>query len=76
VHDLLRYPTCNQCFYIQYSFFIIFFQHHVVSSLNPMTKDGTLGLVAESGQPADVLALTGSLPNKSFDGSIAILLMD
>jgi hypothetical protein len=41
-----------------------------------MTKDGTLGLVADSGQPADVLALTGSLPNKSFDGSIAILLMD
>jgi hypothetical protein len=57
-------------------FFINFFQHHVVSSLNPMTRDGTIALVADIGQPADVLALTGSLPNKSFYGSIAILLID
>jgi hypothetical protein len=41
-----------------------------------MTRDGTIALVADIGQPADVLALTGSLPNKSFYGSIAILLID
>ena len=43
------------------------------SSLDPTTKDGTLGLPANLGQPGDVLALTGSLPGESFDGFFASL---
>ena len=39
-----------------------------------MTKDGVLGLLADLGQPGDVLALTGSLPGESFGGSFASLL--
>ena len=38
-----------------------------------MTKDGALGLPADLGQPDDVLALTGSLPDESFDGFFASL---
>ena len=38
-----------------------------------MTKDGTLGLPADLGQPGDVLVLTGSLPGESFDGFFASL---
>jgi hypothetical protein len=33
-----------------------------------MTKDDALGLPANLGQLGDVLALTGSLPDKSFGG--------
>ena len=38
-----------------------------------MTKDGTLGLLADLGQPGDILAMTGSLPSESFDGFFASL---
>jgi hypothetical protein len=38
-----------------------------------MTKDDVLGLPANLGQPGDVLALTGSLPDESFDGFFASL---
>jgi len=38
-----------------------------------MTKDGALGLPADLGQPADALALTGSLWGESFDGFFASL---
>jgi hypothetical protein len=43
------------------------------SSLDPTTKDGALSLLANLGQPDDVLILTGSLPVKSFDGFFASL---
>ena len=36
-----------------------------------MTKDGALGLLANLGQPDDVLALTGSLSGESFDDFFA-----
>jgi hypothetical protein len=39
-----------------------------------MTKDGALGLLADLGQPNNVLALTESLPGVSFGGSSASLL--
>ena len=39
-----------------------------------MTKDGKLGLLANLGQPDDVLALTGSLLAENFDGFFASLL--
>jgi len=38
-----------------------------------MTKDGALGLLANLGQPDDMLALTGSLPGESFDDFFASL---
>ena len=38
-----------------------------------MTKDGALGLPADLGQPDDILALMGSLPDESFDGFFASL---
>ena len=38
-----------------------------------MTKDGALGLLADLGQPDDILALIGSLPGESFDGFFASL---
>jgi hypothetical protein len=38
-----------------------------------MTKDGALGLPADLGQPGDVLTLTGSLPDESFDDFFASL---
>jgi hypothetical protein len=37
------------------------------------TKDSVLGLPTDLGQPSDVLALTGSLPGKSFDDFFASL---
>jgi hypothetical protein len=43
------------------------------SSLDLTTKDGTLGLPTDLGQPGNVLALTGSLQGKSFDGFFASL---
>ena len=43
------------------------------SSFDPTIKDGALGLLADLGQPDDVLALTGSLPGESFDGFFASL---
>ena len=43
------------------------------SSLDPTTKDDALGLPADLGQSGDVLALTGSLQGKSFDGFFANL---
>jgi hypothetical protein len=43
------------------------------SSLDPTTKDGTLGSPADLGQPADVLALTESLLGESFDSFFASL---
>jgi hypothetical protein len=36
-----------------------------------MTKDGTLGFLADLGQTGDVLALTGSLSDESFDSFFA-----
>jgi hypothetical protein len=38
-----------------------------------MIQDDALGSPADLGQPGDVLALTGSLPGESFDGSFASL---
>ena len=38
-----------------------------------MTNDDALGLPANLVQPGDVLALTGSLPDESFDGFFASL---
>jgi hypothetical protein len=49
------------------------FQPLCCSSLDPTTNDGILGLLANIGQPADVLAPTGSLPDKSFEGFFASL---
>ena len=43
------------------------------SSLDPTTKDSVLGLLADLGQPDDVLSLKGSLPGESFDGFFASL---
>jgi hypothetical protein len=38
-----------------------------------MTKDGTLGLSDNLGQPGDVLALTWSLPGENFKDFFASL---
>ena len=43
------------------------------SSLDPTTKDGTLVLLTDLGQPGDILAPTGSLSGQSFDDSFAIV---
>jgi hypothetical protein len=63
---------------IQSSFYILclllpysFLTPCCCSSLNPMTKDGALGLSANLGQPGDVLAPTGSLLGESFDSFFA-----
>jgi hypothetical protein len=37
------------------------------------TKDDVLGLLADLGQPSDILVLMGFLPCESFDGFIASL---
>jgi hypothetical protein len=64
----------NKSIYYLYSNpFALFFQLPCCSSLDLMTKDGTLGLPADLGQPGDVLALTGSLPGESFDDFFASL---
>jgi len=39
-----------------------------------MTKDGALGLLVDLGQPNNVLVLTRSLLDESFDCSFASLL--
>ena len=45
----------------------------VVHLLIQAIKDGVLGLLADLGQPGDVLALTEFLLGKSFDGFFASL---
>lgn len=44
------------------------------SSLDSTTKNGALGLLANLGQPNNVLAPMGSLLGESFDGTFASLL--
>jgi hypothetical protein len=46
---------------------------HNCSSLDPMIKGGTLGLLTNIGKLADVHALTGSLLDESFDYFFASL---
>jgi hypothetical protein len=56
-----------------YSFYPFSLLLQCCSSVDLTTKDGTLGLPADLGQPVDVLALTGSLPGESFDCFFASL---
>ena len=66
--------SSNKSIYYLYSNpFYPLLQPQCRSSLDPMIKDGTLGLPANLGQPGDVLSLTVSLPGESFDGFFASL---
>ena len=66
--------SSNKSIYYLYSNpFYPLLQPPCYSSLDPTTKDGTLGLLANLGQPDDVLALTRSLLGESFDGFFASL---
>ena len=68
----IEYSTSNQQTNESTTSLLPSFIASCCSSLDPMTKDGALGLPVDLGQPNDVLALRGSLPGESFCRFFAI----
>jgi hypothetical protein len=72
----IEYPSIQSTYKQNNLLLLPLFSSHSTSMLFipwSTTKDGALGSPADLGQPGDVLALTGSLPGESFDGSFASL---